>query len=72
MEEKKQEPTELKLGKSQKTFDDLKDTQDIIYGLEDKPPVRDSIFCCITTSFSNFCGNNYSYDCYWWSLGIGL
>jgi xanthine permease XanP len=56
MEEKKQEPTELKLGKSQKTFDDLKDTQDIIYGLEDKPPVRDSIFAALQHLLAIFVG----------------
>lgn len=47
MEENNKEFDELKLGKSQKTFDDLKDQHDLIYGLKDKPPVRDSIFAAL-------------------------
>ena len=56
MKEKKQEPIELKLGKSQKTFDDLKENHDIIYGLEDKPPVRDSIFAALQHLLAIFVG----------------
>jgi len=50
------ESSDLKLGKSQKTFDDLQDSQDIIYGLNDKPPVRDSIFAALQHLLAIFVG----------------
>ena len=50
------ETSELKLGRSQKTFDDLSSSSDLIYGLEDKPKVRDSIFAGLQHLLAIFVG----------------
>ncbi len=42
-----QKSEELKLGESQDNFDNMNDNQDLVYGLHDKPPVRDSIFAAL-------------------------
>ncbi|MFO7895885.1 MAG: nucleobase:cation symporter-2 family protein [Candidatus Cloacimonadales bacterium] len=52
----KEESSDLKLGKSQKTFDDLSDQIEIIYGLEDKPPVRDAVFAALQHLLAIFVG----------------
>jgi len=53
---KSQETEELTLGKSQKQFDDLQDSSDLIYGLNDKPPVIDSIFAALQHLLAIFVG----------------
>ena len=53
---KSKETEELKLGKSQKQFDDLQDSSDLIYGLNDKPPVIDAIFAALQHLLAIFVG----------------
>jgi xanthine permease XanP len=47
---------DLKLGESQDNFDNMKDNQDLVYGLHDKPPVRDSIFAALQHLLAIFVG----------------
>jgi xanthine permease XanP len=47
---------ELKLGESQDAFDNLKESQELVYGLHDKPPVRDSIFAALQHLLAIFVG----------------
>lgn len=56
LEEKIKETPDLTMGKSQKTFDDLKQNSEIIYSLEEKPKARDSIFAALQHLLAIFVG----------------